>query len=127
MPINFSSSFGCFGALSCLWSLLCAVYGQDFNLTILHTNDVHARFEETNAFGSFCSSKCFGGVARRQTIIKEIRESHENVLLMDSGDQFQGTFWYNYYQGNATKYFMQELGYDVMVSTFFFYFSEIVI
>ena len=115
MSINFGVLF-CF----CL-ALILIVNGQDFNLTILHTNDVHARFEETDALGGPCTSNCFGGVARRQTIVKEIRQSHRNVLFLDGGDQFQGTLWFTYYRGNATKFFMQKLGYDIMVLFLFLF------
>ena len=93
-----------------------------FDLTILHTNDVHARIEETNKYGGPCTpadslaKNCFGGVARRQTAIKNIRQTHGNVLLLDAGDQFQGTVWFNYYRGLATAFFMNKLGYNVMVS-----------
>ncbi|XP_045197395.2 snake venom 5'-nucleotidase-like [Mercenaria mercenaria] len=91
-----------------------------FELTVLHTNDVHARFEQFNKYGSKCSEndakngKCFGGVARRLSKIQEIRNSHDNVLLLDAGDQFMGTTWFNVYHGRATSYFMNQLGYSAM-------------
>eukprot|EP00794_Sanderia_malayensis_P002836 gene2836-3279_t len=94
--------------------------GNCFELTILHTNDVHARIQETNVYGGRCSTadstakKCFGGVARRQTVIKQIRKRDQNVLLLDAGDQFQGTVWFTVYQGKATADFMNMLGYDAM-------------
>ena len=104
------------GLLPCLlFYMLSLVYGQDFELTILHTNDVHAKFEQINKYGGPCSKNCYGGVARRKTVIQEIRQTHKNVLLLDAGDQFQGTLWFTYYRGNATKYFMELLGYDLMV------------
>ncbi|KAJ8023887.1 5'-nucleotidase [Holothuria leucospilota] len=86
----------------------------------MHTNDVHARFEQFNRFGSDCSDEdaaegaCFGGAARRATKIKEIRDSYENTLLLDAGDQFQGTQWFVFYQGAATANFMNQLGYDAL-------------
>ncbi|XP_052241530.1 5'-nucleotidase-like isoform X2 [Dreissena polymorpha] len=91
-----------------------------FDLTILHTNDVHARFEQFNKYGSDCSEKevgsgqCYGGVARRLTKLNEIRRSHRNVLLLDAGDQFMGTLWFFLYKGMAAAHFMNKLGYDVM-------------
>lgn len=91
-----------------------------YELTILHTNDVHARFEQFNKYGTQCSEsdssagKCFGGVARRHTKIQEIRGSHDNVLLMDAGDQFMGTTWFSVHRGMAASFFMKQLGYDVM-------------
>ena len=101
----------------------------EFNLTILHTNDVHARVEQTNKYGGSCNdkgakaNKCFGGVARRKTVLDEIRSKEQNVLLLDGGDQYQGTLWFNVYKGNEAKIFMNALGYDAMVSCSFFRFS----
>uniref|UniRef100_A0A3Q3FF29 5'-nucleotidase n=1 Tax=Labrus bergylta TaxID=56723 RepID=A0A3Q3FF29_9LABR len=73
-----------------------------WDLVLLHTNDVHARVEETSKHSGKCggsSSGCFAGVARRATEVKRIRSSESNVLLLDAGDQFQGTVWFNYYKG----------------------------
>ena len=92
----------------------------DFSLTILHTNDTHAHIEEFNAYGSTCSEEessageCFGGVARRATAIADTRAKKQNVLLIDAGDQFQGTLFYTAYKGQAAQVFMNMLGYDVM-------------
>ncbi|KAB5517182.1 hypothetical protein PHYPO_G00186770 [Pangasianodon hypophthalmus] len=98
--------------------MLCASWrlvAANWELTLLHTNDVHARVEETNKDSGKCTKGgCFAGVARRFTKIKEIRRSDKNVLLLDAGDQFQGTVWFNYYKGSEAAYFMNKLGYDAM-------------
>lgn len=87
-----------------------------WDLVILHTNDVHARVEETSVHSGKCGSgPCYAGVARRATMIKRIRNSKSNVLLLDAGDQFQGTVWFNYYKGAEAAHFMKELRYDAMV------------
>jgi len=119
-------------AMSFCWSrydLLASVYfvlllnswgnASTFEVTLLHTNDVHARIEETSKDSGKCPSEgpCFGGVARRFTKVSEIRTKEKNVLLLDAGDQFQGTVWFNYYKGAEAAYFMNKLGYDVMVRT----------
>ncbi|XP_044145289.1 5'-nucleotidase [Bufo gargarizans] len=101
-----------------LW-LLCSelfTLSASFEITILHTNDVHARIEQTNRDSGKCGdpTNCYGGVARRLTKIKEIRASHKNVLLLDGGDQFQGTIWFNVYKGEEAAYFMNHLKYDAM-------------
>lgn len=84
-------------------------------LTLLHTNDVHARIEETSVDSGKCTKgECFAGVARRYTKIREIRNTEKNVLLLDAGDQFQGTVWFNHYKGAEAAYFMNKLGYDAM-------------
>lgn len=91
-----------------------------YDLTILHTNDVADRKEQFDDIYAKCSEdeasngECFGGFARQATAISDIRGSEENVLLVDAGDQFQGTLWFYYYMGRATSYFMNRLGYDVM-------------
>ena len=105
----------------CLLSLF-IVSSFQFELTILHTNDVHARFEQFDKYTIKCDDldaregKCFGGVARRATLIKQIRAEVDNVLLLDGGDQFQGTNWYYVHRGKAAAHFANKLGYDVMVS-----------
>jgi 5'-nucleotidase len=91
-----------------------------FNLTILHTNDTHARIMQVNSHGNTCddehaaAGECFGGVARRATMINQIRAEKENVLLLDAGDQFQGTLFYTLYKGEEARTFMNLLGYDAM-------------
>ena len=92
----------------------------DFNLTILHTNDFHARFEPISRFDSGCSAedndegKCFGGSARLVTGVENAKARAENWLLVDGGDQFQGTLFYQYYKGKAAAEMMNKLGYDGM-------------
>ncbi|XP_029966376.1 5'-nucleotidase [Salarias fasciatus] len=87
-----------------------------WDLVLLHTNDVHARVEETSVHSGKCGGGgCYAGVARRATMIRKIRASGGNVLLLDAGDQFQGTVWFNYYKGAEAAHFMNELRYDAMV------------
>ncbi len=79
-------------------------------LTILHTNDVHSRidpFPENDP-----KYPGMGGVARRSAIIKKIRAQEKNVLLLDAGDIFQGTPYFNLYGGELEFKFMSEMGYD---------------
>uniref|UniRef100_A0A3Q3X125 5'-nucleotidase n=1 Tax=Mola mola TaxID=94237 RepID=A0A3Q3X125_MOLML len=87
-----------------------------FEVTLLHTNDNHGRIEETSEDSGKCSARgpCFAGVARRFTKVWEIRRKERNVLLLDAGDQFQGTVWFNHYKGAEAAYFMNKLGYDAM-------------
>lgn len=92
----------------------------EYSLTILHTNDFHARFEPISRFDSGCSAednaegKCFGGSARLVTAINEARARAENTVLLDAGDQFQGTLFYTYYKGKFAAEMMNRLGYDGM-------------
>ncbi|XP_071801378.1 snake venom 5'-nucleotidase-like [Asterias amurensis] len=100
--------------------LLPAACLATFDLTVLHTNDVHARFEQFTDKGGNCKDEdsmdgeCYGGVARRVTKVREIRAQEDNVILLDGGDQFQGTMWFYLYKGRATSHFMNAIGYDVM-------------
>ena len=95
--------------------------GEDFTLTILHTNDVHARIDEFDSRGNTCdeeeqsAGECFGGVARRSTMVEQIRSEAPNVILLDAGDQFQGTLFYTQYKGGAAQEMMNTIGYDAMV------------
>lgn len=92
-----------------------------FQLTILHTNDVHARFEQFTVRDGRCPSSgpeakdCYGGLARRATLVKRFRREKENVVLLDAGDQYQGTPWFFFYKGKAACHFMNMLEYDAMV------------
>ena len=92
----------------------------DYSLTILHTNDFHARFEPISRFDSSCGAednaegKCFGGSARLVTAIADARARSNNSILVDGGDQFQGTLFYTYYKGALAAEMMNKLGYDGM-------------
>lgn len=91
-----------------------------WDLVLLHTNDVHARVEETSEFSGRCggrSGACFAGVSRRAAAVKRIRAAERSVLLLDAGDQFQGTVWFSLYRGAEAAHFMNRLGYDAMVRT----------
>ena len=92
----------------------------DFSLTILHTNDFHARFEPISKYDSGCgeednlAGECFGGSARLQTAIQTAKARAVNWLLVDGGDQFQGTLFYTYYKGKLAAEMMNQMGYDAM-------------
>lgn len=89
-----------------------------WDLVLLHTNDVHARVEETDLYSGKCvSGGCLAGVARRSTMIQRIRSSQRNVMLLDAGDQFQGSVWFSFYKGAEAAHFMNKLRYDAMVRT----------
>lgn len=79
-------------------------------LTILHTNDVHSRIDPFPANDPKYPN--MGGVARRAALIKKIRGEEKNVLLLDAGDIFQGTPYFNLYGGELEFKLMSEMGYD---------------
>jgi 5'-nucleotidase len=78
-------------------------------LTVLHTNDVHSHidpFPENDP-----KYPGLGGVARRAALIKKIRSEEKNVLLLDAGDIFQGTPYFNIYGGELEMKLMSDMGY----------------
>ncbi|MDD9729343.1 bifunctional metallophosphatase/5'-nucleotidase [Mameliella sp. AT18] len=101
-------------------ALMASAAQADYSLTILHTNDFHARFEPISKYDSGCSSedndegKCFGGSARLITAINEAKARTNNHILVDGGDQFQGTLFYTYYKGKLAAEMMNLMGYDAM-------------
>ena len=81
---------------------------RSVKLTILHTNDVHSRLDPFPD-GMY---KGKGGVAARAALIRQIRASEEHVLLVDAGDMFQGTPYFNLYKGEPEVKAMTMMGYD---------------
>lgn len=80
------------------------------SLTILHTNDVHSRIEAFPQDGSRYAG--LGGAAKRAVLIEKIRKQQENVLLLDCGDMFQGTPYFNFFGGELEFKLMSEMKYD---------------
>lgn len=83
---------------------------DSIELTILHTNDWHSRIDPFPANDPKYPGK--GGAARRATLIEEIRKESKHVLLLDAGDVFQGTPYFNYYGGEPEFKLMSKMGYD---------------
>ncbi len=92
-------------------------------LTILHMNDFHSRHEPVDARALSCSADlardgCFGGVARLATALATERAAAEaagrTVVLLDAGDQFQGSLFFTAWHGEAELAVMHELGTEAM-------------
>ncbi|WP_405604906.1 bifunctional metallophosphatase/5'-nucleotidase [Polaribacter sp. Asnod1-A03] len=81
------------------------------HITILHTNDTHSHIEPFKANDTRFPNR--GGVARRATLIEQIRQENKNTLLLDAGDIFQGTPYFNYFGGELEFKLMSTLKYDV--------------
>ncbi|HUR12144.1 MAG TPA: metallophosphatase [Flavitalea sp.] len=79
-------------------------------LTILHTNDVHSRIDPFPMDGS--RNQGLGGVAARAALISTIRKKEEHVLLLDAGDIFQGTPYFNFFKGEPEIKAMTAMQYD---------------
>ncbi len=80
------------------------------SITLLHTNDTHSRIEPFGPGNGAISG--MGGVARRATLVKRLRQQLGPVLLLDAGDTFQGTPYFNRYKGRLDYQLMRMVGYD---------------
>lgn len=80
-------------------------------ITILHTNDTHSQIDPLPENDKQYGGK--GGVARRATLVKRIRKENPNTLMIDAGDVFQGTPYFNFYKGEVEYKSMSLIGYDV--------------
>jgi 5'-nucleotidase len=79
-------------------------------IVILHTNDTHSRIDPFPMDGGRLQG--LGGVARRATLIRRIRNSNPHVMLLDSGDIFQGTPYFNFFEGEVELRAMSAMRYD---------------
>ena len=94
----------------------------DYELNILHINDLHSRIEAINKYDSTCSAEeaskneCFGGIARVKTAIDTRRGElqNANVLVLDAGDQFQGSLFYSMFKSGPIADFMNGIRFDAM-------------
>ncbi|XP_045453855.1 apyrase-like [Melitaea cinxia] len=89
-----------------------------FELNIIHYNDFHAHFDEILPNGAPCnqpSGDCIGGFSRLYTAIRQVMEDEPDSLLLNGGDVFQGTIWYNFLRWNVTQHFMNMLPHDAHV------------
>lgn len=85
---------------------------DEHQITILHTNDWHSRIDPFPMDGGRYQG--LGGAAARAGMINRIRSQKENVLLLDAGDIFQGTPYFNYYKGDPEITLMNEMKYDAV-------------
>lgn len=86
------------------------LFSKGKTLTILHTNDMHSRIEPfPNDGGRFANQ---GGMTKLATLINQIRTEQDNILLLDAGDVFQGTPYFNFYGGELEFKMMSKMGFD---------------
>lgn len=96
------------------------------DLLILHNNDMHARFEQTDKLSSACrpdeaiANKCYGGFARVSHVLKQYRQEAESggtsVLYLNAGDTYTGTPWFSIFKDHIVSEFMNILKPDAIVS-----------
>ncbi len=107
---------------TCALALSTGAAMADYSLHIIHINDLHSRIEPISKYDGTCSAEdndageCFGGVARVATMINQLREelAGENVIVLDAGDQYQGSLMYTTYKGDVEIEFMEQIGFDAM-------------
>uniref|UniRef100_A0A0K8RHV3 5'-nucleotidase n=1 Tax=Ixodes ricinus TaxID=34613 RepID=A0A0K8RHV3_IXORI len=93
---------------------------EDFNITILHTNDIHSHFLQSDKRGANCSEekakegKCYGGVARIVTKVRELKASQTKTFFFNAGDFYQGTVWYTVLKYNIVALAMENMMYDAV-------------
>ncbi|XP_033300575.1 apyrase [Bombus bifarius] len=89
-----------------------------FELSVIHLNDFHARFEQTGPRSEAChegeEKDCVGGISRVSTAVNRLMNERPNPIFLNAGDHYQGTLWYNVHRWNATATFMNMLPHDVM-------------
>src|SRR5437016_14242627 len=100
------------GAWSALAEPLLEVAAGETLITILHTNDTHSQIDPISVSDKQYGGK--GGVARRATLVKHVRQENPNTLMIDAGDVFQGTPYFNFYKGEVEYKAMSLIGYDVV-------------
>jgi len=83
---------------------------DEFKLTILHTNDMHSRIDAFPSNDGKYPNQ--GGMMKIAKLIKQVRLEEENMLLLDAGDVFQGTPYFNVFKGEIEFKLMSEMGYD---------------
>jgi 2',3'-cyclic-nucleotide 2'-phosphodiesterase (5'-nucleotidase family) len=88
-----------------------------YNISFYHINDVHAHLDQFSSSGTDCTRPergCYGGYARVKTVLKETRPSHPDSLLLNVGDEFQGTSFFSFYGGEKIAETLNQLGFDAM-------------
>lgn len=95
-------------------------------LIVLHNNDIHARFEQTDKYSATCSpdeamaNKCYGGIARVSELVKKYRQEAEeggpSVLYLNAGDTYTGTPWFTIFKDKIVSAFLKALKPDAIVS-----------
>ena len=82
---------------------------KSIKLTILHTNDMHSHIDPFSTNDSKYPG--MGGMRKLASIVEKIRKEEDHVLLLDAGDIFQGTPYFNKYKGEVELKIMSEMGY----------------
>lgn len=115
------------GVFLTFFVVVAAVAAQEtlFPVSIIHFNDMHARFDETNMMSNTCkaSDDCIGGYARLVTKVKELRsaKADKNPIFLNAADNYQGTLWYNTFKWNVTSELLNFFPADATVRRFYLF------
>jgi len=100
------------------------IYGEvedhSLNLTLVHINDFHAHFEQTNVYTARCkdeqatAGQCYGGVARLFQAVEDVRAQDPDTIFLNAGDFYQGTAWYTKLKYGPMITFGNKLNYTAM-------------
>lgn len=96
-------------ALACLLALPSAATQAQTTVRILHANDTHSHIEPAMIQG-----KPYGGWAKFATAVRQNWSEDGPCFLLHAGDAFQGTLYFNVYEGLADVAIMNRLGFDAM-------------
>ncbi|XP_034235169.1 snake venom 5'-nucleotidase-like isoform X2 [Thrips palmi] len=111
---------GCLQGCLALPAKVVQAPAEGLELTLLHVNDVHARYEQTNKLSGTCSdsdakaNNCYGGQARMATVIKQARKDDANVLVLNAGDTYQGTVYFSIFKADISAKFVNLLQFDAV-------------
>ena len=97
-------------SLSVMGLKSCNLNSRNLRITILHTNDVHSQIEPFPSNHNLYPNK--GGFAKRASLFKELVKINPNTLIFDAGDIFQGTPYFNFFQGELELSLMKKMGYN---------------
>ncbi|KAI0017823.1 5'-nucleotidase [Xylariomycetidae sp. FL0641] len=89
----------------------------NYNISFYHINDVHAHLDQFASSGTDCTDPedgCYGGYARVKTVLETTRPDHPDSLLLNCGDEFQGTLFYTFYGGWKIGETINQMGFDAM-------------
>ncbi|RWS28195.1 5'-nucleotidase-like protein [Leptotrombidium deliense] len=88
------------------------------NLTIIHNNDIHSRYLPTTINGEDCEAendvRCFGGIGKIVTKVRELRKQIPNLLFLNGGDTFTGTLYYSLFKWKLAADMVLRMRFDAM-------------
>jgi 5'-nucleotidase len=84
--------------------------GELLKLTVMHTNDIHCHIDPFDDSHAEYAGR--GGMIRFASLVSKCRSESPNLLLLDAGDMFQGTPYFNYFKGDLILKLMSQIGYD---------------